>query len=107
MVNAVPAINEAFRNLRLVVLDMSGTPIELTIEFFRTDFKTHSTAIGCKTHGSAVSPKRLLDVHEHACEAFSPQPLTMDFSLDFASKAVLKPALVKVQHPHAQNSLAQ
>jgi hypothetical protein len=30
--NAIPATNESFRNVRLVVFDILGTPIELTIE---------------------------------------------------------------------------
>ena len=49
--------------------------------------KLISAAIGYKIHGSAVSPKRVLDVPQHASEPFSPQALPMDFSLDFAKKA--------------------
>jgi len=55
--------------------------------------KLTPAAIGCKTHGAAFSPKRVLDVLQYASEPFSPQALPMSFSLDFASKAVLKPVL--------------
>jgi len=40
--------------------------------------------IGCKTHGSAFSLKRVLDVLQHASEPFLPQALPMSFSLNLA-----------------------
>ena len=49
-----------------------------------------SAAIGCKARGSAFSAKRVLDVLQHASEPFSPRALTTNFSLDLASKSVLK-----------------
>ena len=55
--------------------------------------KLLSAAIGCKACGSALSAKRVLDVLQHASEPFPPPALSTDFSLDFATKPVLKPVL--------------
>ena len=52
-------------------------------------------AIGCKACGSALSAKRVLDVPQHASEPFPPPALPTDFSLDFATKSVLKPVPMK------------
>jgi len=42
-------------------------------------------AIGCEARGSALSAKKVLDVHQHACEPFPPPALPTNFSLDFTS----------------------
>jgi hypothetical protein len=56
--------------------------------------KLLSAVIGCKARGSAFSVKRVLDVLQHASEPFSPRALTTNFSLDLASKSVLKWVLI-------------
>jgi len=55
--------------------------------------KPLSAAIGCKARGSAFSVKRVLDVLQYASEPFSPRALITSFSLDLASKQVLKPVV--------------
>jgi len=52
--------------------------------------KLLSAAIGCKARGTALSVKRVLDVLQYASEPFSPLALPTSFSLDLASKSVLK-----------------
>jgi len=56
--------------------------------------KPLSAVIGCKACGSAFSAKRVLNVPQHASEPFSPRALTTGFSLDLATKQVLKPVVV-------------
>jgi hypothetical protein len=51
--------------------------------------KPLSTVIGCKARGSALSVKKVLDVHQYASEPFPPPALTTDFSLDLVTKQVL------------------
>ncbi len=55
--------------------------------------KLLSAAIGCKARGTALSAKRGLDVLQYASEPFPPPALPTNFSLDLASKSVLKPVL--------------
>ena len=49
-----------------------------------------SAAVGCKARGTALSAKTVLDVLQYASEPFLPSALPTDFSLDLASKSVLK-----------------
>jgi len=60
--------------------------------------KLLSAAIGCKARGTALSAKRGLDVIQYASEPFPPPALPTNFSLDLASKSVLKPVLGIVRH---------
>ena len=57
--------------------------------------KLLSAAIGCKARGSALSAKTVLDVLQYASEPFSPPALPTSFSLNLASKSVLKWVLFK------------
>jgi len=57
--------------------------------------KLLSAAVGCKARGAALSAKRVLDVLQYASEPFSPPALPTSFSLDLASKPVLKWVLMK------------
>jgi len=41
-------------------------------------------------------PKKVLDVHQHDSEPFSPPALTTDFSLDFAIEPVLKSVVIQI-----------
>jgi hypothetical protein len=52
--------------------------------------KLLSAAVGCKARGTALSAKTVLDVLQYASEPFSPPALPTSFSLDLASKSVLK-----------------
>ncbi len=52
--------------------------------------KRLSATIGYKARGSALSAKKGLDVPQHASEPFLPPALTTIFSLNLASKSVLK-----------------
>ena len=52
--------------------------------------KLLSAALGCKARGTALSAKRVLDVLQYASEPFPPSALPTNFSLDLASKLVLK-----------------
>jgi len=63
--------------------------------------KPLSAATGCKACGSAFSAKRVLNVPQHASEPFSPRALTTNFSLDLATKQVLKPVVVTSYQPLA------
>jgi len=58
--------------------------------------KLLSAAVGCKARGAALSVKRGLDVLQYASEPFSPPALPTNFSLDLASKSVLKWVLISV-----------
>jgi len=64
-------------------------------------------AICCKAHGSALSATKGLDVLQHASEPFSPPALTMNFSLNFASKPILKTLLGFNEHELLKQLLCQ
>ena len=60
---------------------------------FTTGFKP---SFGCgrlQSPLSAFSAKRVLTVPQHASEPFSPRALTTTFSLDLATKAIVKPVV--------------
>jgi hypothetical protein len=61
--------------------------------------KLFPAAIGCESRGSALSAKEVLDVLQHASEPFPPPALPTGFSLDLASKPVLKPVLGRRLEP--------
>ena len=66
--------------------------------------KLLSAAIGCKARGTALSAKRVLDVPQYASEPFPPSALPTNFSLDLASKLVLKWVLIKEYALHSTNA---
>jgi len=71
-----------------------GNRMKLNSVLLEPISKLLSAAIGCKARGTALSAKRVLNVLQYASEPFSSPALPTTFSLNLASKSVLKWVIV-------------
>ena len=84
----------AFRLIRILshdnVYKIERDKLRILDFYLEPISKLLSAPIGCKARGSAFSAKTVLDVLQYASEPFLPPALPTSFSLDLASKPVLK-----------------